>query len=214
MKTKTLLDDNKARQYTCSECGSGFPQLNQISGAHLIRDERGAETTCFGSARFKPGLYKLTADVNAPHPDGRATFRSEWRKQKVWKAGTEFLVRRAFGEENSIGPRDEGHRDLHAATPGRNDDEYKVLLAAQADGILVPFVELTIASVLDRLDLRASEVLGELLEKNVITYTQIAEAGAAVRGREDAERKANMEQHEREWQAKQAAEKAAAEGRA
>lgn len=38
-----------------------------------------------------PGTYKLSRDVQNPHPDRRT--RHDWRKAPIWKAGTEFVIR-------------------------------------------------------------------------------------------------------------------------
>jgi len=49
---------------------------------------------------LKAGTYKLSRDVENPHPDRRKT--RDWRAIPLWKAGTEFLVQTYGRETNSL----------------------------------------------------------------------------------------------------------------
>ncbi len=174
-----MKDKYTKREYKCTECGFILPRMGQVSGAHIVIRADRSEYTCFGSACFKPGLYRLLADVKAPHPDGRATFRSEWKKQKVWKAGTEFLVRQGANDVN-IAPRDENFWYAYAVNATAHGDDYLVLLGALSDGILVPFEEKTVDSIVDRLEVSAKDILNEMISKGVITFDKVLETAEAL----------------------------------
>ncbi len=135
--------------------------------------------------QFMPGLYRLKVDVKSPRPDGRATHRSDWRKHKVWKAGTEFIVRRAYGIECSIAPRNHSHWDLHAANPGNL--EYDCLLECLERGELEAFTELTVASVVDRTDISSRQILEDFLSSGRVEFSMIQDTALRLRATEDKE---------------------------
>jgi hypothetical protein len=122
-----------------------------------------------------PGNYILPCDVINPLPDGRV--RDDWRKQRLWRAGTEFLVE-ALGDITIIQMVGSRWRRLNDIRP--SDTLVYEKLAAS----LVPTLESTDA-FLFRLDitdqgmawlLRSGRVSRALFERLVEAYNADAAA--------------------------------------